>query len=56
MYVCLCHSVTDLKIKKEILSGKNTFLKLQKRTDVGTSCGLCIPSVKKILSKEKRLK
>jgi bacterioferritin-associated ferredoxin len=53
MYVCLCHSITDKKIKEEVILGNDTLLSLQKKTQLGTSCGLCLPSVKKILAKEK---
>jgi bacterioferritin-associated ferredoxin len=41
MYVCLCKSVTDIEIKRELQAGANSLCDLQRQLGVGTQCGSC---------------
>ncbi|MBY7899105.1 (2Fe-2S)-binding protein [Vibrio fluvialis] len=51
MYVCLCHGVSDKKIKKLALEQGITDIRGIKRcTALGSQCGKCVKRAKEILS------
>lgn len=41
MYVCLCHAVTERKIREAAREGVSSFEALQAATGVSTCCGAC---------------
>ncbi|WCP79016.1 bacterioferritin-associated ferredoxin [Vibrio harveyi] len=50
MYVCLCHGVSDKKIRKLAIDEGVTDIKGIKRcTALGSQCGKCIKQAKEIL-------
>lgn len=50
MYVCLCHGVSDKKIKKLALEQGVTDVRGIKRcTALGSQCGKCVRQAKEIL-------
>jgi bacterioferritin-associated ferredoxin len=43
MYVCLCHGITDLKIKQAVREdGVGNMRQLRERLGVGSQCGKCV--------------
>ncbi|GLT16225.1 bacterioferritin-associated ferredoxin [Vibrio zhanjiangensis] len=51
MYVCLCHGVSDKKIKQLILEEGITDIKqIKKCTALGSQCGKCVKMAKEILN------
>jgi bacterioferritin-associated ferredoxin len=49
MIVCVCNNVSDRKIRQAIDAGMTTMPQLREHLDVGTCCGKCHVSAKKIL-------
>lgn len=52
MYICICHGVTDNKIKEAINDGAHTMKSLTHELKVGSQCGKCTCCTKKILNKQ----
>ncbi len=50
MYVCLCHGVTDTQIENAIDDGATTMKLLSTELNVGTQCGKCCQTTKKVLN------
>ncbi|MCG3723865.1 (2Fe-2S)-binding protein [Vibrio cincinnatiensis] len=51
MYVCLCHGISDKKIKKLALeSGISDIRGIKRCTALGSQCGKCVKQAKEILS------
>ena len=51
MYVCLCHGVSDKKIRKLVSEQGVTDIKgIKKCTALGTQCGKCIRMAKDIIN------
>ncbi|EKO3933800.1 (2Fe-2S)-binding protein [Vibrio fluvialis] len=51
MYVCLCHGVSDKKIKKLALEqGIADIRGIKRCTALGSQCGKCVKQAKEILS------
>ncbi|MGL6259675.1 bacterioferritin-associated ferredoxin [Vibrio sp. WXL210] len=51
MYVCLCHGISDKKIRKlAIEQGLQDIREIKKCTALGSQCGKCIRQAKEILS------
>ncbi len=48
MFVCLCHGVSDKKIKALIESGTKSIKELQDQCKAGANCGACLFQVKEI--------
>jgi len=49
--VCICNQVTQSEIKKAVSKfGITTAQEVGYATKAGTTCGRCIPSIKKLLS------
>jgi bacterioferritin-associated ferredoxin len=53
MYVCVCNTVTDRRIREAIAAGADSFEALQEELDVSTCCGSCEPEVRAILAEAK---
>ena len=52
MYICICHGVTDSTIKDAIDNGAHTMKSLATELNVGTQCGQCTCSTKRILNSQ----
>ena len=51
MYVCLCHGISDKKIKKlAIEQGITDIRGIRQCTPLGSQCGKCVRQAKEILS------
>ncbi|EGU36667.1 bacterioferritin-associated ferredoxin [Vibrio sp. N418] len=51
MYVCLCHGVSDKKIKQLVLEeGVADMRSIRKCTALGSQCGKCVKQAKQILN------
>ncbi|WP_456296308.1 (2Fe-2S)-binding protein [Vibrio sp. AK197] len=51
MYVCLCHGVSDKKIKKLVLNEGITDVRgIKKCTALGSQCGKCVKQAKSIIN------
>ncbi|MBN3575954.1 MULTISPECIES: (2Fe-2S)-binding protein [Vibrio] len=51
MYVCLCHGVSDKKIRRLALEEGVTDIKgIKKCTALGSQCGKCVKMAKEILN------
>lgn len=50
MYVCLCHGVTDTKIKQAVRdNGVGSVRELRNALNVGSQCGRCIQMAQQII-------
>ncbi|MEZ8826833.1 (2Fe-2S)-binding protein [Vibrio amylolyticus] len=50
MYVCLCHGVSDKKIKKLVIEeGISDIRGIKKCTALGSQCGKCVRPAKDII-------
>lgn len=52
MYICICHGVTDKTIKNAIDEGADTLKQLSDMLNIGTQCGRCCQSTKKVLQQK----
>ncbi|MFV0450156.1 MAG: (2Fe-2S)-binding protein [Vibrio sp.] len=51
MYVCLCHGISDKKIKQlAIEQGVTDIRGIRQCTPLGSQCGKCVRQAKEILS------
>ncbi|WP_394249302.1 (2Fe-2S)-binding protein [Vibrio profundi] len=51
MYVCLCHGVSDKKIRQLVLDEGITDIKgIKKCTALGSQCGKCVRPAKEIIN------
>lgn len=51
MYVCLCHGISDKKIKKLAIDKGITDIRgIRQCTPLGSQCGKCVRQAKEILS------
>lgn len=51
MYVCLCHGVSDKKIRKLVVEEGITDVKgIKKCTALGSQCGKCVRTAKEIIN------
>ncbi|KOO12974.1 MULTISPECIES: (2Fe-2S)-binding protein [Vibrio] len=51
MYVCLCHGISDKKIKKLAIDEGITDIRgIRKCTALGSQCGKCVKQAKEILA------
>lgn len=56
MYVCLCHGVSDKKIRKlAIDEGVSDIKGIKRCTALGSQCGKCIKQAKEILAETEYL-
>ncbi|CAH0524490.1 (2Fe-2S)-binding protein [Vibrio hippocampi] len=50
MFVCLCHGVSDKKLRKLVIEdGISDMRTIRKCTSLGSQCGKCIKQAKEIL-------
>lgn len=49
MIVCICNNVSDRKIRQAVDAGMTSMTELRDHLDIGTCCGKCHPSAKRIL-------
>jgi bacterioferritin-associated ferredoxin len=49
MIVCVCHNVSDRKIRQAVDQGASSMLDLRKQLSVGTCCGKCHSYAKDVL-------
>ncbi|OIQ22857.1 MAG: bacterioferritin [Vibrio sp. MedPE-SWchi] len=50
MYVCLCHGISDKKIKKLVIEeGVSDIRGIKKCTALGSQCGKCVRPAKEII-------
>lgn len=52
MYICICHGVTDTKIKQAVDNGAMTMKQLTTELKIGSQCGKCYKSTKKVLNNQ----
>lgn len=56
MYVCLCHGISDKKIRKLAFDEGITDIRgIKKCTALGSQCGKCIKQAKEILAETDHL-
>jgi bacterioferritin-associated ferredoxin len=49
MIVCICNNVSDHKIRQAVEAGMTSMVELRDHLDIGTCCGKCHPSAKRVL-------
>jgi len=52
MYVCLCHAVTEQRVREEIANGATTPRQVAGGCRAGTDCGSCVRRIQAILGHE----
>ncbi len=50
MYVCLCHGLTDRKVREANTQGASTPAKVFKHHGVKPQCGKCVCCMREVLS------
>ncbi|EGR2797065.1 MULTISPECIES: (2Fe-2S)-binding protein [Vibrio] len=51
MYVCLCHGVSDKKIRQLVLEEGVTDIRgIKKCTALGSQCGKCVRTAKEVIN------
>lgn len=51
MIVCVCHNISDRKIRQAVDAGMDTMPQLREHLALGTCCGKCHFSAKQVLKK-----
>ncbi len=49
MYVCICHGISEQRLKKAVQEGARSFEQLQSFTGVATCCGSCESCARQVL-------
>ena len=49
MYVCICHAVNNIAIRKAVKDVVNSFRDLSARTGCGTQCGSCVTLAREVM-------
>jgi bacterioferritin-associated ferredoxin len=49
VYVCICHGISDRRLREVVSSGVRSFEELQARTGVSTCCGSCEPTARAVI-------
>ncbi len=52
MYICLCHGVNKKQLEQLTENGCCTVRQVQKECQAGSTCGACIPDLRKLLKKD----
>ncbi|USD60708.1 (2Fe-2S)-binding protein [Vibrio sp. SCSIO 43140] len=56
MFVCLCHGISDKKLRKLALEeGISDMRTIRRCTSLGSQCGKCVKQAKEILSETQAL-
>ncbi|WP_375752343.1 (2Fe-2S)-binding protein [Vibrio sp. HN007] len=51
MYVCLCHGISEKKLKKVVIENNFTDMReIRRCTALGSQCGKCVKHAKEILN------
>lgn len=53
MIICLCHAVSSTKLEKMKQEGCETLRQVQKECMAGSTCGSCVPDLKRVLKDAK---
>jgi len=53
MYVCLCHGISERKIRELIDQGIDSVKEIQHACKAGQNCGACIHQVREMASEHK---
>ncbi len=53
MYICVCHGISDRKLREVVQQGARSFEELQARTGVSTCCGACEPMARAMVEESK---
>jgi bacterioferritin-associated ferredoxin len=49
MYVCMCHAVTEQRVRQEIAEGAGTPRQIANGCGAGTDCGSCVRRIQAML-------
>jgi len=52
MYVCMCHAVTEQRVREEIAAGATTPRQVAGGCKAGTDCGSCVRRIQAMLGHE----
>jgi bacterioferritin-associated ferredoxin len=52
MYVCMCHAVTEKRVREEIAAGATTPRQIAGGCKAGTDCGSCVRRIQSMLGHE----
>lgn len=52
MYVCICKSVNDKMIRREVREGRGRLNDLKENLGVGSQCGQCVDHAKSVVFEE----
>ena len=52
MYVCLCHAVTEQRVREAIADGATTPRQVANGCKAGTDCGSCVRRIQALLGHE----
>jgi len=52
MYVCMCHAVTEERVRDEIAAGASTPRQIANGCRAGTDCGSCVRRIQALLGHE----
>ncbi len=50
MYVCICHGISDRRLREAVRQGARSFEDLQATTGVSTCCGACEPTARELVA------
>ncbi len=56
MIVCVCKNVSSREIAQEVAGGCASFRKLQRQLDLGTCCGVCLPTAREVFAESQQRK
>lgn len=54
MYVCVCNTISDRRIREAVAAGADNFEALQQELGVSTCCGCCESEVRELLGEQSR--
>jgi bacterioferritin-associated ferredoxin len=49
MYVCVCHGISDQRIREAVACGARSFEEVQACTGVATNCGACEHTARSVI-------
>ena len=49
MYVCVCHGISDRRLREAVASGARSFEDVQACTGVATNCGACEHTARSVI-------
>ena len=48
MIVCVCHNISEKKIRREVAAGAHTYAELREQLQIGTCCGKCASCARQV--------